>query len=131
MAFLFLCNNLTGNEKATIQEKFQSKLVHTDNNETGCHLWVGSRDRYGYGIFRMTFRDRRLGLPAHRVAYFIYRDFRRLHRAYHVSHLCHNKLCVNVSHMSLETQKVNKNREGCLLQGSCNGHRGYNRCIFE
>ena len=131
MAYLFMCDNITLVEKRIIEDKFRSNLEQIITNGTNCQLWSGHVDRYGYGVWRFVFRGRRLALPAHRVNYFIFRGFLRLHRSFHVSHRCHNKLCVKTSHLSLEPQRVNNSRRLCLLDGICHGHRGYSRCILN
>ena len=37
----------------------------------------------------------------------------------HVSHLCHNKKCLNLAHLTLEPGKVNNLRRACVLGGVC------------
>ena len=38
------------------------------------------------------------------------------------SHLCHNKLCVNPNHISLESRATNCSRKSCVLAGVCLRH---------
>jgi hypothetical protein len=40
-------------------------------------------------------------------------------RGSHASHLCHNKRCINVDHIIVETQKKNMARNGCLAFVQC------------
>jgi len=43
------------------------------------------------------------------------------------SHLCHNSLCINPEHLSLESQGTNNSRKPCKSQGHCFGnHRDFN-----
>jgi len=67
---------------------------------TGCWLWTGAVDSYGYGSFGIGYRE----------------DGKKLHKTYKahrfsaminnidmsgsvIRHLCHNKLCVNPDHL--------------------------------
>ena len=50
---------------------------------------------------------------------------------YDVSHRCHNKLCINLSHLSLEPRAINNNRNICKNEKKCTqDHEGYANCIF-
>ena len=50
---------------------------------------------------------------------------------YETSHLCHNKLCVNIDHLSLEPHSVNTQRRACVTNGRCIGHGApYKNCIL-
>lgn len=49
----------------------------------------------------------------------------------HISHLCHNCLCVNPSHLSVEPQLVNNSRMSCRTMGFCLGHDQYDQCKLE
>ena len=48
---------------------------------------------------------------------------------YEASHLCHNKLCLSVHHLSLEPNWVNMQRGRCSQHG-CSGHPGYPNCVI-
>ncbi len=43
---------------------------------------------------------------------------------FEVSHLCHNKLCVEVTHLTYEPKVVNVQRRNCVAEGHCFGHQG-------
>ena len=47
---------------------------------------------------------------------------------YHVSHLCHNKLCIQKDHLNLEPKAVNLSRKMCITGGQCIGHGEYPQC---
>ena len=49
----------------------------------------------------------------------------------HVSHLCHEPLCIADNHLILEPQCINKNRIRCHASGKCWGHEGYSNCILH
>lgn len=94
-----------------------------------CHLWLGQTDRYGYGFKRLTLNGSRMQLKVHRLAYFL-ESAHILNPKMHVSHLCHNKTCVRLSHLSYEPQAVNNARKSCSLTKECSGHYGYEDCII-
>lgn len=97
----------------------------------GCRLWDGEKDRYGYGVHRHPFDGKRVRLLVHRLAYYLSRLPTTLSPTYHVSHLCHQNLCINTDHLSYEPQSVNSKRNQCKLEGECTGHRGYKRCVLQ
>ena len=73
------------------------------NPETGCHEWIGTINKDGYGLFRYQRRT----LCAHKVAW---------HMAHGewptnvLDHLCKVRHCVNIEHMEPVTQLENINR---------------------
>ncbi|KAI8494528.1 hypothetical protein Bbelb_277540 [Branchiostoma belcheri] len=86
--------------------------------ESGCVLWTGYVERDGYGTTKVKshFDGRRFTLTVHRM---------------HVSHICHQKLCLNVSHLSYEPPAVNLQRTSCVREGRCTGHGTYKECILR
>ena len=107
------------------------KLAVKSQNVGTCTLWTGPTDRYGYGFHRMVHDGKRLRLQAHRLAFFVAAPAQNLCPRYHVSHLCHNKLCINVMHLSYEKSCVNNARSICRRSGECFGHRGHRRCALD
>ena len=80
-------------------EKFRELIFlytinHNNDLFSMCTLWNGPVNRDGYGFVRVTFRGCRKILTAHRLAYYISHSSHYLIPNMHVSHLCHNKLCV-------------------------------------
>jgi hypothetical protein len=118
----------------TDKQIFKYKTVlkrHTHIFNPGlCHIWTGPQNKDDYGFVRVMFRGVRKNVCAYRLAYFLATDCRPLSEEFHVSHRCHNKLCVNVSHLSLELSNVNRKRDICRDDGECYGHRGHAMCIF-
>lgn len=88
-----------------------------------CTFWSGPTDKDGYGFRRMVYESKRLRLHVHRLAYFLSDPTQKLNPQYHVSHLCHNKLCIKVLHSSYEPAMVNNARKICKGGGECLGHR--------
>jgi len=72
---------------------------------SGCVLWIGYRNRKGYGLIQSWWGGRVHSLIAHRVAYSLGRgsipDGRQL------DHLCRVRSCVNPHHLEAVTCRVN------------------------
>ena len=49
---------------------------------------------------------------------------------YDVSHLCHLKSCVKISHLNHESRSTNLKRRQCDKDGECVGHDGLPDCLF-
>ena len=47
-----------------------------------------------------------------------------------VSHLCHNKLCMNVAHLVLESRATNNDRKHCWHLHRCSGQHEPH-CVFQ
>lgn len=73
----------------------------TVNDMTGCWIWTGPLDTYGYGQARMTGRT-----PiAHRV---VYTDVvGAIPEGLELDHLCRVRACVNPAHLEPVTHRVN------------------------
>ena len=106
--------------------QLQAKSTLHSNGE--CMIWKGAVNNRGYGIFRYrapegTFRS----IGAHRVSAFVNNgldgnfDF-VLSERLHASHLCHNKKCINPSHINLESSSINQLRQNCIRTNACHGH---------
>ena len=96
-----------------------------------CCLWTGETDRYGYGVHRVVVSGKRIKLKVHRLKYYLCDPgHSALQRNFHISHLCHNKLCINIEHLSYEPVTVNNSRKVCLTNGQCSGHRGFRECCL-
>ena len=69
---------------------------------TGCWLWHGRRDQWGYG--RITVCHRRWSV--HRLAAHLYLDLDPV-SGLHVLHRCHNPPCFRPDHLYLGTNADN------------------------
>lgn len=69
---------------------------------TGCHIWMGSVDQWGYG---RVWKDKISGLLIHRIAYEC--AFGAFDSSLKVCHRCDMPSCVNPDHLFLGTQKDN------------------------
>ena len=85
---------------------------------SGCWIWTASRTPVGYGHFRRKGKN----YLAHRVFYATFVG--ELIPGMQVDHRCHNRACVNPSHLGLVTRKQNgENRAGNDVRNT-SGHRG-------
>lgn len=107
-----------------------------------CVLWTGSTDRNGYGRIKVTWlkpdgstastteRAPRIAMML-KLDFNSKFDFQQYAATLEVSHLCHQRLCVNPAHLSLEPRTINTERVHCNLQGQCTQcHDGYPYCLF-
>lgn len=117
---------------ATISKKTQLKP------STGCLLWKGAvkkckgRRGGGYGIINVHLpgHDSRTLMRVHRLAYIVHTG-NFIPQQNDVSHLCHNSLCVNFHHLSLEPRKINNARKVCHRKRQCQGHgNNYRDCLL-
>lgn len=112
--------------------KLEADLDEKCQSVGQCILWTGAKDRYGYGYHRFTWIGKRLKLKVHRLAFYLSNHSHiALQPSFHVSHLCHNKLCFAKNHLSYEPGSVNNARKVCVTDGECYGHMGLRRCCLD
>ncbi|KKM73354.1 hypothetical protein LCGC14_1411270 [marine sediment metagenome] len=70
-------------------------------NQSGCLEWTASVTEKGYGNFHVSGKTVR----AHRIMYELFNG--PIPAGLVVRHNCHNRLCVNLDHLLLGTQKEN------------------------
>ena len=96
---------------------------------SGCHLYLGSRRSDGYcHISYKNELNRDTSISVQRAAVMLSKE-RKLPKL-QASHLCNNKVCVNVEHINLESNIINNQRKTCARQNMCLGHPGYPACII-
>ena len=99
----------------------------------GCRVWRGARTQSKpgappYGIIRTKppGATNRKALRVHVLAY-VTSDIsaRRTimrKKTCDVSHICHTSLCIDPSHLSVESRSINNCRRTCRSNGDCQGH---------
>jgi hypothetical protein len=91
-----------------IKDRIESRSIPEPNS--GCWIWLGSIDHWGYGQIRICRADQQaLGLKgtqaAHRMSWVCYRG--DIPDGLCVLHSCDNTVCVNPEHLWLGTLKDN------------------------
>lgn len=87
-------------------------------DENGCWVWQGSKDRSGYGHVRVDHRT----LYTHRVVYEVMVE--DIPAGLQLDHLCRNRSCCNPEHLEPVTLAVNASR-------TLPGQRGQHRAAIE
>jgi HNH endonuclease len=88
----------------TIQERFWAKVDRTED----CWVWMGGKDRAGYGQFAYRVESGPMVWKAHRFAYFLAKGW--VPEEKHLDHLCRNRACVNPSHLEPVSSATNTRR---------------------
>lgn len=111
-----------GRWKTTTLERFEEKYI--PEPMSGCWLWIGSKNRDGYGTFFVAGKVRK----AARAALHIFRGF-DLNSPLHTLHRCDIPACVNPDHLFVGTIRDNaldslhKGRHALASRTACkNGH---------
>jgi len=92
--------------------RFYSKLKIDELN--GCHVFLGCKDKDGYGLFRLYGKN----IRAHRLAWIIANNM-EIPYGLCVCHKCDNPSCCNPEHLFLATNqentkdRYNKGRSAC------------------
>lgn len=99
-----------------------------------CTVWQGATKGSlpgNYGVINITLQNgKRTVMNVHRVAKCI-EERKLIDKQFDVSHLCHNKVCINVEHLSIEPHCVNNNRQNCRSKGFCSEHKPFSNCMLH
>lgn len=85
------------------EKSFNSKIVKDQN---GCWIWIGHRDKDGYGVMAWGGRGSQ-PIRAHRFSY--ERNKGKIPEGMYVCHSCDCPSCINPDHLWLGTAKENYN----------------------
>ena len=95
-----------------------------------CQLWTGHADDNGYGVQYVQFEGKNVKVQAHRLSFYLHGLTQRLSPSIHVSHRCHNQLCIKPCHLSYEPARTNNARKVCKADGECRGHGKFRKCLL-
>jgi hypothetical protein len=105
-----------------------------------CIIWGGCVKQgnrtyckpYGVINVKLPGKSRHQTVTVHRLMYMIEHRTFELNPHFDVSHLCHNSLCINASHLSLQPHYINNNRQHRThtVPKHFTGHPGYQDCLF-
>ena len=101
------------NHWASDQERFWAKVNKTDT----CWIWTGAKYN-GYGVFRSDGASR----LAHRMAYKWANG--EIPEGEQLDHMCHNRSCVNPSHIRFANHALNQQNRAAANRNSKSGIRG-------
>ncbi|MFN3077367.1 MAG: HNH endonuclease [Alphaproteobacteria bacterium] len=101
-------------ERKTVFQRFVEKIKPPQDPVRDCWVWIGSRHRQGYGMFRINGKN---GL-AHRYSFDISPRGPAI-SGMDIDHLCRNPACVNPNHLEQVTHRENASRglSGALRPG--------------
>ena len=112
--------------------RFIGKNRHIISIErNGCHLWDKYRKGSGYKTVMLSeeANNLRVCVRVHQLIYYLFTG--HTHKADHeLSHLCHQKTCVNFNHLNLEPHHINLQRRECFRKKVCKGHDSHPDCII-
>lgn len=114
------------------KEKISDKSVVAPNGD--CVLWTSTTSKDGkYGVlsYKHPTENKWKKITVHRLAYMLSINNLNIDPNLDCSHLCHNSLCVNVEHLSLESKPINNNRNTCLRRGFCQNHENLPPCMLH
>lgn len=100
----------------------------------GCLVWKRCRDPKKYPSVTWTHPNtalthRRSTFGLHTVIFFIFTG-KVTSPGQDISHLCGNRHCVEIQHLSLESHALNVKRTDCHFKGHCLGHENAEDCLF-
>ena len=90
----------------SVRERIARRTVVTDS---GCWDWVGAKDRWGYGKFKIADGGVTRCTGSHRAAWLAFRG-PISDPALQIDHLCRNRSCANPEHLDLVNNQTNSLR---------------------
>ncbi|RJU02006.1 HNH endonuclease [Arthrobacter frigidicola] len=103
-----------GRPAIPVAERFWPKV----EKSAGCWNWTAGRIESGYGWIHLEGKK----ALAHRVSYELAHG--PIPEGLFVDHACHNRACVNPSHLRLATMKQNMENRAGANKGNATGVRG-------
>lgn len=88
------------------EARFWAKVSIPADVLTGCWVWAGRKDAWGYGVVQRTVRKTRRLAQAHRKAWEIFHPGEPIGQGL-ILHSCDNPPCVNPAHLRLGDHRDN------------------------
>ena len=110
--------------------------ISPDSNIKNCVFWTGELDKDGYPQMckGLPGRVRSSKIAVYRLIYFnaypSHMFIKSPGKKIEVSHICHDKLCINWQHLSLEYKITNRQRNKCKKYGVCLKHHCGRPCLL-
>ena len=126
-------NKLSEDEKNAILNKIESNSAASDCSN--CIIWTKKAQKNGYPQMKLTTKiAAKFGNPDRpfnpaSILVSLNTDiilYKNTHTR--LSHLCHNKFCVNIHHLVMEPLATNIQRNGCRDNNFCTGHSNSPNC---
>lgn len=116
------------------KQKTRLSLNSESYGALGCLLCKLGGGKAPYSKLTVTYpwNKQKKTMYSHRYAFMLHTNNFELPLNMQVSHICHNKRCVNAEHLSLEPEHVNKDRQICrgLYPVHCKTHLPYPDCML-
>lgn len=127
----FYNRELSDAEKTVIGTKIR-RGIRPPSGTLNCMLWNSAVSSKGYPVFYLSLKNprARFTLKVARALIYLERNCAPLCAHLQVSHLCHQKRCLNRDHIRLEQPCLNILRKNCFENGKCLGHGRYENCLF-
>lgn len=107
----------------------------SDSHENSCRIWNNQQgtgtNTYTRIKVKLPGKTRHIFTTVHRLSYMLDSKNFELDPQKHVSHLCHNKFCIKVEHLTYESPSSNESRKPCAKIRVCQGHVNAPNCIFQ
>ena len=115
------------------RRKVQKRIeaYSTEDPGTGCKIWGRAVTGSGYPTMTLTVRgwnkSKSKNHSVHRLVYVFAGNPEK--NKHEMSHLCHRKTCIQLTHLSHEPAFVNMQRNVCKKEKQCFGHGDWGNCI--
>ena len=114
------------------KQKINENCVSASNDN--CKLWTGAKtkdSKYGVICFKHPELLKWKTMHVHRLSRMIYEENIAVSNHLDASHLCHNSLCVEPSHIIFEHHGINCQRLTCATFKKCTGHVNNPDCLVD